>query len=523
MSVAASGDPSLSMGEIDESDASQPLSGWGGDEGLGRRLKALACTAPLHDLDGRKSRLEWADAAAYQMAEVGLQAIDQVTIAMDFDHGASHDQVVRRLLPFIAAQAPDRVQGEYERVARWVLECLINVGSLDRGFRAVYGVFGADGAYRRRTFDFKLLIELLSPEGEVYLRTSDEAINVLVGALDTDVESAQIAAEVKLENLIKRGRLSDAQVAAEQARYRTVQYAEVLRRKMEATRRDVRAVDWLNEVPDLIAEALDHIATRYKAENAILATITQTRDEAEEPDHKRRAARLVEVVRDCIRRHTQLQARLQTAGQTFRAEQDRQQFAGPPQRAAVDLFGQLLVPLLRLPVAAAGPPTAVFFRAVTGTVQPTAPRLTSLVDMLLSPPRERDPLGEPVPEPELAPPADPDRFSGDLWDHADALLELTGAPRRLSGLLAEARSIDPGLPHLVALRSLHAVSPEIGVALRQGDPALLVAVDDGTPLVDIGFGGADLLVDVIALSAAVPPESVLRSDEEFDTEGARPA
>ncbi len=474
----------------------------GGDEALARRLKALACTAPLHDLDARKNRLDWADASVYQMAEIGLQAIDQVTIAMDFDHGASHDQVVTRLLPFIAAQAPDRSQNEHERVARWVLECLINVGSLDRGFRAVYGVFGADGGYLRRTFDFKLLVELVSPDGEVYLRTSDEAINVLVGALDTDVESAQIAAEVKLENLIKRGRLSDAQVAAEQARYRTVQYAEALRRKLEATRRDVRAVDWLNEVPDLIAEALAHIAARYKAENAILANITQARDEAEEPDRKRRAAHLVELVRDCIRRHTQLQARLQTAGQTFRTEQDRQQFAGTPQRATVDLFGQLLVPLLRLPAGQATVPTAVFFRAAAGTTQPTAVRLTSLVDMLLTPPRARDPLGEPVPEPELAPLPDPDRFSAQLWDHADELLELTDVPRRLSGLLAQARSIDSDLPHLVALRALHAVSPEIGVAVRQGDHALLVAVDDGTTLADPQFGGADLLVGVATLNNA---------------------
>jgi len=77
---------------------------------------------------------------------------------------------------------------------------------------------------------------------------------------------------------------------------------------------------------------------------------------------------------------------------------------------------------------------------------------------------------------------------------------------------------------LAALAQMLALGmTEIGVALRQGDPALLVAVDDGTPLVDIGFGGADLLVDVIALSAAVPPEAVLRSDEEFDTERARPA
>ena len=55
------------------------------DEGLARRLKALACTAPLHDLDARKVRLDWCEGAGYQMAEIALQAIDQVTVAMDFD------------------------------------------------------------------------------------------------------------------------------------------------------------------------------------------------------------------------------------------------------------------------------------------------------------------------------------------------------------------------------------------------------------------------------------------------------
>ena len=49
---------------------------------------------------------------------------------------------------------------------------------------------------------------------------------------DASDYEVQIAAEVKLENLIKRGRLSDARLAAEQARYRTVQYAEALRRNI---------------------------------------------------------------------------------------------------------------------------------------------------------------------------------------------------------------------------------------------------------------------------------------------------
>jgi hypothetical protein len=331
----------------------------------------------------------------------------------------------------------------------------------------------------------------------VYLRASDEAINVLVGALDTDVESAQVAAEVKLENLISRGLLGDARLAAEQARYRTVQYAEALRQKLDATRRDVRSVDWLAAVPALLDEALTHIEGRYRAETAILDHIATARDEATEPSRRRQAAELVGVVRDCIQRHTQLQTRLQEAGAVFRAEQDRQQFAGRPRRAAIDVFGQLLRPCLTLHVATAVEPTAAFFRAGTGVRVPSVPSLGGLVETLLAPPSDRDPLGEPVPVPELAPAA-PDPFGADRWGRVDAALNTAlpaaGRAVRLSALLAEARAADPDLPRLVALRVLHAVGSAVTTARTQGDAELLLAVDDGTVLRDAEYGGADLLV-----------------------------
>ena len=41
-----------------------------------------------------------------------------------------------------------------------MIENLINVGSLDRGFAVDYGSFAADGRYVRRRFDFKLLVEV---------------------------------------------------------------------------------------------------------------------------------------------------------------------------------------------------------------------------------------------------------------------------------------------------------------------------------------------------------------------------
>lgn len=491
------------------------------DEGLTRRLKALACTAPLHDLDARKAKLDWADATVYQMAEIALHTIDQVTIAMDFDTGAGHDDVVRRLTPFIAAQAPDRPAAEHARVARWVLDNLINVGTADRGFRRVYGSVDASGVYRRRAFDFKLLVELAAPDGEVYLRASDEAINVLVGALDTDVTSAQIAAEVKLENLISRGRLADAKLAAEQARYRTVQYGETLRAKLDATRRDVRAVDWAEEMPELLDSALSHIEARFRAEHAILRNITKARDEAEDPDHKRRAAELVDIVGDCVSRHTQLQARLQAAGAIFRAEQDRQQFSGPPRRATVDVFGQVLMPVLGLPLAEAVAPVEHFFHAAAGLDVPAVPSLSSLVSLLLRPAPDRDRLVGEVPEPELVPAETVGIFTDEQWRRADDLLDLPEVPRRLSGLLAEARDLDPALVRLVALRAVHSYSPEVGAAVRQGDDRVLLGVDDGTVLDDDEFAGADLLLATARIDRGPGEGTDAGSRHNEDQAGAR--
>ncbi|SCD64225.1 hypothetical protein GA0115247_11003 [Streptomyces sp. PalvLS-984] len=480
----------------------RPAPGPAADEGLSRRLRALACTAPLHDLDARKANLAGAY-TVYAMAEVALAAIDLVTLNMDFDTGADHDQIVARLLPRIAAQAPDRPATEHERVARWVLENLINVGSVDRGFRAVYGTFGPDGVYIRRDYDFKLVEEVPGHGGSVYLRTTDEAVNVLVGALDTDVTSAQIAAEVKLEVLISRGRLADAQLAAEQARYRTVQYAETLRRTLEATRRNVRAVDWLNAVPDMIAEALDHVADRYRHENAILTNIRKARDEAEEPEHKRRAAELVDIVKDCIRRHTQLQSRLLEAGPLFRAEQDRQAFAPPTAHTGLDLYGQLVAPPAATPRRPGHPGHRRLLHPRHRTAHPRLRARRRPRRDAAHPPVEREHLGAEMPEPDLIATPDDSRFSEEQLAHAMELLDLDhDVPRRLSGLLAEARLRDPDLPYLVALLAVHAASPPVGTAYRQGERRLLFAVDDGTPLDDHEFGGADLIVGTALLDAA---------------------
>lgn len=472
------------------------------DEGLTRRLKALACTAPLHDLDIRKAKLPWLVGAQYQMAEVALQIIDHVAIAMDYDTGANHEQVLLRAGGFVGWQEPERPADEHIRVAGWVLDSLINVREADRGFRRFYGEVDGAGAYALRKWDFKLIEERSDSNGDLYLRASNEALNVLVGALDTDVESAQIAAEVRLRNLIGRGRLADAKAVAEQARIRTIQYAEIIRSQLDATSRNVTTVDWTDEIPDLLNEALDHVDHRLQEESAIARSVSTERDQSEDPVRRRQAADLVDILDDCVRRHTRLQTRLRGARTLFLDEQDRQQFSGTALRAPVDVYGDLLQPVLGLTLADASSPVSSFYEQSVGPTVDDQFCLATLVPALLAPSPERARFTGEDEEPELVPVVEVGGYTDEQQRVAESLLDLTDEARSLSELLEEAASIDPELPDLLVLLALRAFSPQLGAALSEEADRVLLAVSVGIPLDSQGFEGDDLLLTSAAFDRA---------------------
>jgi hypothetical protein len=157
-------------------------------------------------------------------------------------------------------------------------------------------------------------------------------------------------------------------------------------------------------------------------------------------------------------------------------------------------------------VATAVPPTSAFFGAVAGVRVPSVLSLGGLVETLLVPTVERDPFGAAVPQPDLMD-AEPDRFSEEHWQRAGDLLQLPEVGRRLSGLLAEARTVDPELPGLVLLRVMHAVGSTISSARGQDDGGVCLAIHDGTVLADEEFGGSDLLVTLAGLRTAAVEET----------------
>lgn len=452
-----------------------------GDEALARRAKAMACTVPLHQLEANKGRMRDGAFNAYTVWGLAFVAIDTVTVQMDFDRGAAHEAVIEAVLPYARRQAPDRDEAEHREVCKWVLDELIGTSS-QREFTVEYGDW--NGEYVRRSFGFQLLAERQAPDGSVYLRATDAAINVLVGALDTDVESAQAAAEAKLENLVRRGRLSEAQYAAQQARYRTIQLGERIRQDLAATKRNLATVDWTGDVSPRLDGALAHIGERLEVERRIVDNIRETRDRAEESEKRAQAASLIQLLDECQNRHMVLQRKLMEARQVFLAEQERQVFAPPASVRLRDITGEMLLPVLSLSLADAELPVVGFFERVLGPRPERIGRLATMVAQLLTPPRERDELGAELVEPELRELTPYEAFPEPVRAAAGAVLDDVGSqPTRLSALLIAALDASPAAAHLVALLVLHAFSPALESHLRVGDETpLLLAWSDGTPL-----------------------------------------
>lgn len=520
-----SDDPAVAFGlpEVDGIDAPSMLPvpspvafvGEAVADSLARRVKAVACTAPLHDLEANKVRRggpEWSGLNCWELAFV---AIDTVATRMDFDSGVPYDDVITVVATQAGHQLPQLSAGAHRDVGAWVVDGLVS-GRAGDGFDAVYGRWSDDG-YQASAWPFKLLTEHPDVRFDVCLRASDEAINVLVGALDTDVESAQVAAEAKLQNLIDRGLLDEAVATAQAARYLTIRYAEALRREVANTRLNVADVDWAERVPGIIEAALDHVLGRYRSERHILANIAENRDAATETRLRDRANQLISVVKDCQRRHQALHTRLVTIRREFRDAQDELLARPPADVVRVDIERTLLLPLLRLPVGEAAGPLAGFFARLSGPGEGILGDVDRLLDELSEPQLRADHLGVAVDEPELADLSREPTFDDAIWDLAEAALAELDLPTRLSALLArvgEAAS-DAGdrdgdghrngagatsaervirACHLTALLAARAYDPDLAGARSVGRDRILVAVSDGTRLEGSWVTGDDLLL-----------------------------
>jgi hypothetical protein len=468
-------------------------------ESITSRMKALAVVRPLLALDDSAVKRErgW---EGYRLAEVALTAIDCVTLRIGTRSAVRQEVVVEEAAESAALQMPGRPGGEYREVARWVVERLINTEKHDRCFSHDIGSVTADG-FVVKDFPFQILKDVPDEAGQAALTVTDAAITVLVHAVDVDIASEQIAAEAKLEALLKRARISEAWQAARTAHLQSLRYAKELLDRMEEMKRNVRTIDWEADLEGPLKEAQDHVQDRSRVESQMKQQVAQLLEVTEEEHKRQQLESLDALIGDCLQRHSMLIDMLLKVVPEFRHQQDRQIFVAPVVHARVHLRSQLLEPALELSIEDSQRPLEAFVRGVLGPVRPRVMYLPDYFEALMRMPEQDDvELVEVHALEDWAEVPDLPRFDEAQHAEVDRLLaSIPGQGIRLSQLLeharqwGEGRGPDDDTDHLLAMKTAHRFRHVPVAELLRGEEAV-IAVDDGTSLDDLAFGGTDFLL-----------------------------
>ncbi|MDW5597153.1 hypothetical protein VSS74_22595 [Conexibacter stalactiti] len=436
------------------------------DEAVGRRSRALLYAARIGHIEEARQRSQDERLRPYRAPELCLHAIDAVAVRMDLESGATWEQARAEVAAQAARQHPAGSDDDHRHVAEWLLRQLTDEQD------AQWLDVGADGSAVHRTHRVFLLYET-EQSGLHHLRARDQAINVLVDALDLDIDSAQHAAEARLEHLIKRGRHDDAYLAARDSRMQSIRFMEQVRDDLREAERDLRSEHWSSTVSPRLSAALDHIVDRIRVEERLKQLIDSATDRAEEDDF-RWIPRTIELLDECLDRHQSLQQVIAEARDTFLLEQQRQHLQPRARRAYAHPVNDVLTDVLSRQCNAAD----ALVELVEVALGARAPRLLSEwagVDLLAVEPHAPPEHGREVAAVELTPDREPLLFSSAQVAAAGRLLEQVGSePISLATLAA--RTEDPAAAHALALLALAHRSPELGTLHGQGIRSALLAV-----------------------------------------------
>ncbi|MDP2871689.1 MAG: hypothetical protein Q8P31_04040 [Bacillota bacterium] len=449
---------------------------------LTRRLRVFLHTLPLDTLR-RSDSLRDPQLRHYDGLALALRVLDTVIERMGLEGEATSETVARQLDPILSAMdqdagiEPSRLL--HDLMVDKLLTGLRNEGEARRPFRQEYTAIGADGRANRHFVEFRLLHDSHHPDGSIVLRATNEAANLYLRLLDLDIEDAQAATEAVVQSQLERGRFDEAVLSARQARIQSIRFQEKVSAVLRDTRRDVDRVDWQNEAPRLLEDALEHIKRRMAVEGGILEAAEaglSTLDETGTASGRALAV-VAELTRDCYRRHAELHGQLIGARNVFLEAQAAQSFSRQPSRPWPELLDEVLTPLLGLPRVAALRMVNAGFPRLVGPRAPSLLDLTELASWLLAPRRPNVPREIPV---EPMDPADIEselrRYPPEIRKAAFALIQHHGDGVRLSDLLAAARAAEmpDTVSEVLALLALQGFEPEdraaagIGAELIQG-------------------------------------------------------
>jgi hypothetical protein len=407
-------EPSLSSNtELLETvfDSSSPKSfpaRWSSD--LTHRSRVLLYTKPLLDLRVWENLCD-ESLQHYDALALAMKLFDAIIETMGIDREIDSDTAIQILTPLMMAMdRAQQIEPDPQRHALMVerlLGKLLNDSDRRNPFRIEYTEFDGDRLGKahavpdgrlpptrtiRRVLEFRLIYEANDLEGRIVLRLSDEAINLFLNALKLEIEDAQAAAEAVVQSQLARGRYGEAVNSARDAKLQSIRFQDLVDRKLRDTRRDLRRVDWQDEMPRLLTTAREHIETRRVVEiNIINAARAKAEHLAPGSEEARQVAQIEKSIEDCYVRHVQLLGRLIPARSIFLDEQLRQSFTPDLPTHLPNLPTDVLEPILQASRFEAESILNSAFPAFFGARAPRVFSLATAIESQLQPRREIQP------------------------------------------------------------------------------------------------------------------------------------
>lgn len=429
-------------------------------------MRVLLHLTPIHALR-LTDNLRDPNLRHYQALPLAMKVIDVIVENTGLLQAVTSTLVARELEPLLAGMderagiRPDPVR--HAKMVERVLDDLLNAQEQYR-HSIEYGDFDDQGKNLHRVLEFKLLKEAEEASGEISLRLSNSMINLYLKSLELDVEDEQAAAEAVVQSQLDRGKFDEAVRSAQAARWRSIEFNKKVEKILKETERSIASHDWREEVPRLLSSALQHIKSRQAVERNILASARSRLDRLPEGDQTLRAVvRIIDITKDCIDRHGELQGELMRANNVFLDAQAKQQFRPRARHFVPHLHDEVLVPIMRMPLATAVDVARDTFPLFLGARPPPLLDLGAFIAGELAPRRRVHAAGSLREDPDLADPLPEDLlFTPAVIQEAEDLLESVDGPTLLSGLLDRARLANAGLPtlHYLALWTVHEFAPD---------------------------------------------------------------
>jgi hypothetical protein len=459
------------------------------------RQRSLAITAPLQDLDASKSHI---GAQKHDIRTYCLYVIDQVVLGMRAQRGEQLDVVENVLRELISRCEPETSEELKGKIIAYVIDGLLNARR--RGpFIETLTAFDESGEPRRVRYSFTLLEAKDTGDDAFYLLASPQAIRLYTDLLARDVTDEQVANEYLFKFLVERGEWQKAAEESARMELLSLEYEQTIRKAVEQTEVNVRAVNWKDSVRPVLVEARRHVGDRIRAENSVLVSLRDklARDEALEDDSRHKLVKVEETLNTVICRHTRLAQILLESNKRFAEAQDSQCYRPRQLSSFADLENELLRPLLLDPLGRLVTKAEEFAEFVFRPEPRPLVSLLEIVERLLQAEKEhRGASGDSEADLEAIDP-EPPFLSAEEQAQAESMLASISQPCRLTDILTEmgTQGLAPKVQDLVVTTLLKMIG-QVDTSLR------VLSADEKLSAQE--YGGHDLIIEPLTASTPHP-------------------